>query len=726
MSLDPFVRASEAFRATFGRAPRWLASAPGRVNLIGEFTDFNDGFVLPMAIERRTVIAAAPNETDKVTFRSEAGGEAVTVDLSTPLHPDAKGRWSNYPKGVLAGFLERGHALKGFDAVIASSVPIGAGLSSSAALETATASLLEVMLGVALDPTDKILLCQKAEHTYAGVPCGIMDQFISATGRAGEALLLDCRSLQPVWLPLADPSIAVLIINTNVKHELSSSGYADRRKSCERAARVLGVPSLREATLEKLNAAAGSLDEMSVRCARHVIGEIERTEQAAQCMRRSDWAELGRLMYASHASLRDDYAVSCFELDAAVEIARSIGRKGGVFGCRMTGGGFGGCAVALIEAAAQETLIREIGAAYKSRTGREGSLFVSRPAEGAKTTLVLDQPHRRFNVLTGEWVFVSPHRNRRPWQGRVEPPAAASRPEYDPQCYLCPGNVRANGEHNPKYASTYVFTNDFPAFLPEAAPLDASQHPLLQAHLQSGTCRVVCFSPRHDLTLAQMPTAEIRTVVDTWAEQVAELGRRWRWVQVFENKGELMGCSNPHPHGQIWASDFIPTEVAKELTQQRLWSEANGGKSLLVDYAALESDSRQRVVVQNADWIAVVPWWAVWPFETLLLPRRHIRNLPDLTSPERDSLASLLSRLLKAYDNLFEVSFPYSFGWHGVPTGQDDIQSHVAAQLHAHFYPPLLRSATVRKFMVGYEMLGESQRDLTPEQAAERLRDSLP
>jgi UDPglucose--hexose-1-phosphate uridylyltransferase len=321
-------------------------------------------------------------------------------------------------------------------------------------------------------------------------------------------------------------------------------------------------------------------------------------------------------------------------------------------------------------------------------------------------------------------VFVSPHRNRRPWQGRVEPPATATRPQYDSQCYLCPGNVRANGEHNPKYASTYVFTNDFPAFLPEAAPLDASQHSLLQAHLQAGTCRVVCFSPRHDLTLAQMPTTEIRTVVDTWAEQVAELGRRWRWVQVFENKGELMGCSNPHPHGQIWASDFIPTEVAKELTRQRLWSEANGGKSLLVDYAALESESGERVIVRNADWIAVVPWWAVWPFETLLLPRRHVRSLPDLTSSERDSLASILSRLLKAYDNLFEVSFPYSFGWHGVPTGSD-IQSHIAAQLHAHFYPPLLRSATVRKFMVGYEMLGESQRDLTPEQAAERLRHAL-
>jgi UDPglucose--hexose-1-phosphate uridylyltransferase len=336
--------------------------------------------------------------------------------------------------------------------------------------------------------------------------------------------------------------------------------------------------------------------------------------------------------------------------------------------------------------------------------------------------LLLDQPHRRYNALTGEWVFVSPHRNKRPWQGRVEPAPAASRPQYDPQCYLCAGNVRANGEHNPQYRSTYVFTNDFPAFLPDMQPQDATQHPLLQAHVQAGTCRVVCFSPRHDLTLAQMPVAEIRTVVDTWAEQVAELGQRWRWVQVFENKGEIMGCSNPHPHGQIWAGDFIPTEVTKELTQQQAWAAAHGGRPLLLDYAALELESGERVVVENADWLAVVPWWAVWPFETLLLPRRHVRSLPDLTPTERDSLAEVMSRLLTGYDNLFEVSFPYSSGWHGAPSGSHDSQTTSGTQLHAHFYPPLLRSATVKKFMVGYEMLGEAQRDLTPEQAAERLR----
>jgi galactokinase len=381
---DAATRALSAFQTHFGRSPRWLASAPGRVNLIGEFTDFNDGFVLPMAIERRTVIAAAPNgSSDRIVLRSEATGETVSINVSEVLRPDDKGCWTNYPKGVLAGFMESGLTPHGLDALIDSSVPIGAGLSSSAALETAMASLLEAAMGVTLDPVDKILLCQKAEHVFAGVPCGIMDQFISGLGRAGQVLLLDCRSKEPSWLPWTDPAVAVLIINTNVKHELSSSGYADRRRSCETAARVMGVPSLREATMERLRQVSGSLDEMSVRCARHVIGEIERTQQAGECIRRSDWVDFGRLMGESHVSLRDDYAVSCFELDWAVEIAQGIGRKGGVFGCRMTGGGFGGCAVALIEAAAQDAIVSEIAAAYLRRTRIEASLFVSRPAEGA-------------------------------------------------------------------------------------------------------------------------------------------------------------------------------------------------------------------------------------------------------------------------------------------------------------------------------------------------------
>lgn len=327
-------------------------------------------------------------------------------------------------------------------------------------------------------------------------------------------------------------------------------------------------------------------------------------------------------------------------------------------------------------------------------------------------------PHRRFNALTGEWVFVSPHRNQRPWQGKLEAAGFPTRPQYDPQCYLCPGNTRANGEHNPAYTSTYAFTNDFAAFLPDTPTTGAGAHALLRGEPHAGTCRVLCFSPRHDLTLAQMSPADIRPVVDLWAEQISDLGKRWRWVQVFENKGEVMGCSNPHPHGQVWASDFLPNEPSKELLQQRAWFERSG-TPLLLDYAELELSQGERIIAQTEHWLAVVPWWAVWPYEALIMPRRHVLRLPDLNPAERDDLAELLHRLLVRYDRLFDTSFPYSFGWHGAPTDDGD---YSAWQLHAHIYPPLLRSATVKKFMVGYEMLAEAQRDLTPEDAAAKLR----
>lgn len=327
-------------------------------------------------------------------------------------------------------------------------------------------------------------------------------------------------------------------------------------------------------------------------------------------------------------------------------------------------------------------------------------------------------PHRRQNPLTGEWVLVSPHRMRRPWQGQQERTASEARPAYDPSCYLCPGNQRAEGARNPAYASTLVFTNDFPALLPDAAPIAASTHPLLRAEPVRGTSRVICFSPRHDLTLPELPVADVRAVVDLWAQQTEELGREYRWVQLFENKGAVMGCSNPHPHGQIWASDAVPTLPAKEDLAQREHLAATG-RNLLLEYAEVELERGERIVVENDHWLAIVPYWAVWPFETILLPRRHRLRLPELADEERSSLAQLLKRLLTRYDNLFETSFPYSMGWHGAPHGEPDPKHW---QLHAHVYPPLLRSATVKKFMVGYELLAEAQRDLTAEQAAERLR----
>jgi galactokinase len=383
MDNDAKSRAAVGFSAHFGRMPRWIAEAPGRVNLIGEFTDYNDGFVLPMALEHRTVVAGSPNDSDRITVRSEATREEVAVDLREPLDPEARGRWSNYVRGVLAGFLQNGTVVRGFDAFVASDVPIGAGLSSSAALEVAFATLLEGLHRVHIDSLAKALLCQRAEHTFAGVPCGIMDPFIASLGRKDHILLLDCRSRQAIWLPFAEPAVSVLIINTNVKHHLAISAYAVRREECGRAAALLEVSSLREATLERLEHHLPCMNEAIVRRARHVITEIARTVQAAERIREQDWIEFGQLMDASHNSLKNDYEVSCKELDIVVETAQAIGRRGGVFGCRMTGGGFGGCAVALIETARRDEIVKGIDAEYRARTSITPTFFTSRPGAGA-------------------------------------------------------------------------------------------------------------------------------------------------------------------------------------------------------------------------------------------------------------------------------------------------------------------------------------------------------
>jgi galactokinase len=387
MTLSELSQSTAAqFAKTYGHPPRWIVAAPGRVNIIGEHTDYNDGFVLPMAIERYTVMAAAPSAgaAPRVQLRStETNGEAVVIYLSKPMQPFTKGAWVNYPSGVLAGFMARGITPGGFDALIHSTVPLGGGLSSSAALEVATATLLETITGQKLDLVEKALLCQKAEHQYAGVPCGIMDQFISVMGRKDHLLLLDCRSRRTELVPMSDPSVSLLVTNTNVKHALTGGEYAKRRAQCEAGAKALGVASLRDATLATLEQGRGRMEDVVFRRARHVIGEIERTTQAAREIQASHWKAAGELMYASHYSLRDDYEVSCVELDAVVEIARGIGLEGGVYGCRMTGGGFGGCTVALVKTEAVAAITKKLAEDYHRKTGIEASQFVSRPADGA-------------------------------------------------------------------------------------------------------------------------------------------------------------------------------------------------------------------------------------------------------------------------------------------------------------------------------------------------------
>ena len=333
---------------------------------------------------------------------------------------------------------------------------------------------------------------------------------------------------------------------------------------------------------------------------------------------------------------------------------------------------------------------------------------------------MIDTPHRRFNPLTGEYVLVSPHRSKRPWLGQVEKAPIVDLPQYDPNCYLCPRNERAGGLKNPDYQSTFVFDNDFAALLPDQTPRHASDHPLLASVPERGLCRVICFSPRHNLTIPELDNASIENVIAAWAEQTEGMGNKGfiHYVQVFENKGAMMGCSNPHPHSQIWGTELIPNEPAKELEQQKAYFSENR-RTLLSDYLTEEHKRKERILFSNDHFTALVPYWAVWPFEVIVIGHRDVSYLNELTSAEVSALADIYKRVTTRYDNLFNTSFPYSMGFHLAPF---DNRHHPEWTLHAHFYPPLLRSATVRKFMVGYEMLAMPQRDITAESAAERLR----
>ncbi|KGL58865.1 UDP-glucose--hexose-1-phosphate uridylyltransferase [Polaribacter sp. Hel1_85] len=337
-------------------------------------------------------------------------------------------------------------------------------------------------------------------------------------------------------------------------------------------------------------------------------------------------------------------------------------------------------------------------------------------------TNLQDYSHKRFNILTGEWVLVSPHRAKRPWQGQNEEVNNEKRPTHDPSCYLCAGNTRINGEVNPDYKDVFVFTNDFAALQNDSPTFNVNDG-LLKAQSETGICKVICFSPDHSKSLADMSVSEIQKVVFAWQKEYTELSEnpKINYVQIFENKGSVMGCSNPHPHGQIWSQSSLPNEVAKKNMQQLNYFNKNNS-SLLGDYLTQELEKQERIIFENDGFVVLVPFWAIWPFEAMIIPKRHLSNILDMTEEETLQYSEAIAVLTKAYDKIFNTSFPYSSGIHQAPTdGNENKHWH----WHMSFYPPLLRSASVKKFMVGYEMFGTPQRDITAEQAVKMIKDCL-
>ncbi len=701
-------------------------SAPGRVNLIGEHTDYTGGFVLPAAIAYATRVTAAVRNDRRVVVRSAGFPGAREFDLAH-LATGVGHDWSDRVRGMLVELQRSGRTLRGAEVAIESDVPIGAGLSSSASVMIAAGWAFLSLADEPIDATELARVAQRAENEHAGARTGIMDPFISAHARRGDALLIDTRSLRFDYVPLPVRA-TVVICNTMVKHDHATGGYNARRAECAAGTALLhgrfpAVESLRDATLEQLQSVRAVMrDDVFSRC-RHVIGENDRTQRAARALAGEDLAAFGTLMDESHRSLRDAF-VSCRR-------ARRSGPPRARFSRRRLRRANDGRRLRRLRHRARRhdrsRLVHGVHPGSVSCGDRRRTRRLRRRRRGRRGRSPsvtgqawLGRPHRRYNPLLREWVLVSPQRTARPWQGETGPADGVGRPAYDPACYLCPGNARAGGERNPDYGATYVFENDFAALVPQSEPASFDDAGLFVAQTERGRARVVCFSPRHDLSIGRMTTPAIRAVIDAWAAEYERLGAdaAIASITIFENRGDAMGASNPHPHAQIWANERVPNLPARE--GEALGAYARDRDAcLLCTYVHREVALGERLVYANDQAAAVVPFWAVWPFETLLVPRRHVASLERLADEERDGLADAMRVLVAAYDRVFDVPFPYSMGFHQRPTTGEP---HDEWHLHAHYVPPLLRSATVRKYMVGYELLAMPQRDITPEHAAERLR----
>jgi len=727
---------SSRFAAHFGSPPTIVAAAPGRINLIGEHTDYNEGFVLPASIDREAICALRQNDSSE--YRLLAVDLNEQLECSSDALASTDKQWANYLLGVVDALQKLSHDVAGFDCAISCSVPSGTGLSSSAAITCAIATGLSALFDLKLDRWALVRVGQAAENDFVGANTGMLDQFASVFGKRDAALLLDCRSLEVKPYPIQLPGHQLVVLNTGVKHNHLTSGYGSRRADCERAVEQLQAAgwegsSLRDLSLVALKQQRDHLDPTAYRRAKFIVAENARVLRAADQLERGDVTGFGESLLAGHWGLSRLYEVSCPESDAVVEFAQ---QHEACVGARQMGGGFGGCILCVVRDEAVHDFIDEAQQDYFDRfaitleplevsigPGARILLDARESPDDASSVLDFDNaPHRRLNILTGEWVLVSPHRAKRPWQGQTEDVSAESRPSYDPDCYLCPGNTRVGGEQNPKYPHTFVFTNDFAALKPGDATTSFSDG-LLVAEAEPGTCRVLCYSPDHSKTMADMSVDELERVVELWQAQYAELGALdyINYVQIFENKGAAMGCSNPHPHGQIWSQYTAPDVVLTKGQRQRDYFQESDGLSLLSAYLEQEIAEETRIIYVDEHFVALVPWWAVWPFEVLIAPRRAMPHLGTLDTEEVRAFAKTLGEITRRYDRLFSTSFPYSSGIHQAPT---DGGEHQYWHWHMEFKPPLLRSASIKKFMVGYELFATPQRDISPEEAAQRLRDA--